>query len=345
MSKPTRARLAALIAGLSIAFHPGTAIAADQGNQEPAGINLGLTSFYDGFSRPEPGLALQTYAVFQWGNRINDDHGNSLAVVTDAKIDDFVWINQLVYIAPAELFGGVAHTGFTFLWPTVIAFDTSFGGSPAMSQIQFQDNGVGVGDLTLGTFLQFKPVMAGGRPIFSNRVAFDIIAPIGSYDPHKDFNQGAGFVSLTPYWAATVLPIKGLEITARFYYLYNFVNNRPATAQPMWQPTPGVDTTQAGQAFWINYAASYEIPKGLHFGVNGYYFKQFTDDRYVYADGSRDNGAQLGVTGRLQMLALGPGILWDIAKNDKLFANLYFSLVVDNGVPQDTANLRYVHDF
>jgi hypothetical protein len=333
---------ALVAAGISSVFDPGAARAA---NQEPAGINLGLTSFFDGFGKNEAGLVYLTYAFYQVGHRINDDQGHAQDIFGNPKINDFVWINQLVLVAPEPLFGGAAHLGLNLLWATIIAFDTDFSSASPAPGFQLTDNGVGSGDLATGLFLQFKPMFAGGRPILSHRVEFDVIAPIGSFDPHKDINQSANYASLAPYWAVTVLPVHRLEISARFNYLYNFTTHRPANPFPV---DPPVDSVKAGQAYWINYAASFEVVDHLHLGINGYYFKQLTEDRYTYTDGTSADGPSnyvLGDQGLAEMVALGPGLFWDFSKSDKFFLNAYFSIKVDNRPQQNTFNLHYIHDF
>jgi hypothetical protein len=343
MTKLTRVLLGGLIAtGLSSTLDAGTARAA---NQQPAGIDLGLTSFFDGFGKNEPGFVYLTYAFYQVGHQINDNSGNAQTIFGNPKINDFVWINQLALVSPETLFWGAAHVGLNVVWATIIAFDTDFSSASPAPGFQLKDNGVGTGDLTTGMFLQFKPMFVGGRPVISHRVEFDVIAPIGSYDPLKDINQSSNFVSLAPYWAVTVLPVHRLEISARVTYLHNFTNHRPANPFPVY---PAVDSVKAGRAFWVNYAASFEVLNTLHLGINGYYFQQFTDDRYTYVDGTSGTGPSnyvLGDQGSAKMLALGPGLFWDFSKTDKFFFNAYFSIKVDNRPQQNTFNFHYIHDF
>jgi hypothetical protein len=315
------------------------------GNQEPAALNLGLTSFYDGFARPDPGFAYLGYAFYSMTRSIHDNSNTALPVFNNPKIDAFVLANQIVYLTPVELFGGAARPGFSFLWPTVIALSTSFDPPPPAPGIRLTDNGVGVGDLIFGAFLQFKPIKSGTRPVFSHRFAFDLIVPIGSYDPSKDINQGSGFTSINPYWAFTVLPVGGLELSARLHYLYNLTNNAPAGVPPLM---PAVVSAQAGQAAWVNFTLSYEVIERLHIGANGYYFKQFTDDQYKYADGSKNNGQSnpaLGETGQAQLFSIGPGLFWDVGKEDKIFANVYLPVIADNRPSSNVFNLHYIHDF
>src|SRR4029077_19146459 len=133
----------------------------------------------------------------------------------------------LVYVAPEPLFDGAAHVGFMWLLP-LVGFNSSFAPPPPPVGVQLIDNGVGFGDLTMGPFIQFKPTIAAGRAVFSHRFEVDFIAPFGAYDPTKDINQGANFWSLNPHWEFTVLPVAGLEISARLHYLFNATNYRPA---------------------------------------------------------------------------------------------------------------------
>jgi len=336
-----RARFGALALAAAAMLAPSEAKA---GNLEPAGLNLGLTSFYDGFGRNEEGFAYLAYAVYSRSRSINGDDGEAVPVFNNPKIDAYILINQLAYVLPETLFGGAAHPGLQVLVP-VIAFDTSFSPAPPPPGLQLKDNGIGMGDPVIGAFLQFRPIISDGRPIFSHRLELDLIVPIGAYDPHKDINQGSNFASFNPYWAATVLPIKHLEISARFHYLYNGTNLRPANPPPV---TPAVVTAQAGQAFWVNYTASYEIIEKLHVGVNGYFFAQFTDDHYTFADGSANNGEkvhQLGDEGRARFMTVGPGVFWDVNKENKLFFNAYFPLFTYNRPSSMAFNLHYIHSF
>jgi hypothetical protein len=328
------------------------------GNQEPQGINLGLTSFYDGFGRNEEGFVYLGYLSYAEAHSINGSDGTPVksqppnpspgsSLFNNPRINAFLFVNQLVYVVPEELFGGWAHLGFDFLLP-IVGFATSFEGAPPAPGIQLKDNGTGVGDLAFGPLLQFKPIVWGGRAIFSGRAEADIIVPTGAYNPDKDINQGSNFASLNPYVAFTALPIPGLELSARLHYLYNFVNRRPAYSGEGLPPSALVapSTAQAGQAFWVNFAASYEIVRTIHLGMNGYYFTQFNDDTFTYNGAqANDNGSELGDPGRATFLAIGPGVFWDMDKQNKVFANAYFSVFADSRPDNNEFILRYIHSF
>ena len=145
--------------------------------------------FLDGFGRNEEGFIYLNYLQYGRARSINGNNGRPLPYFNDPKIDAFVLVNQVVYVLPEKLFDDSAHLGIDFILP-VVAFDTSFAPAPPAPGVQLKDNGIGVGDLTFGPLIQFRPIVVDSRPVFSTRVEFDVIAPIGSYDPEKDINQG-----------------------------------------------------------------------------------------------------------------------------------------------------------
>jgi hypothetical protein len=228
----------------------------------------------------------------------------------------------------------------------VVAFSTSFAPPPPFPGTQLSDNGIGVGDLTFGPTLQFAPIMADGRPVFSHRFEFDVIAPIGKYDPSVDINQSSNFASLVPYWAATVMPLSRWEISLRLHYLYNVKNVRPALGRLYSNEVPPpVKSAQAGQATWVNFATSYEVLDSLHVGANGYYFHQINLDLWEMLDGTSNPGISYADTGKLRILGVGPGAMLSVGEHEKFFANVYFQLLVENGLQANVFNLRWVHGF
>ena len=304
------------------------------GTLEPSGINLGLTSFFDGFGGTEPGFAYLGYYTFEHLDHIVDANGNDSPAFKNPNIDVFLMLNQLVYTTPVTLFDGNAHLGFTGLLP-LLGYNTSFDQSSPVKLTSIN----GFGDLTLGAFLQFNPLKSGGRPVFSHRFEFDVIAPIGRYSATDNITPSAHFWSIAPYWAATWLPTPKLELSVRLNYLYNFANNDPQGVSST------VTSTQAGQAAWANFTASYEVLPKFNLGINGYYFKQFTNDTFDYADGTTDNGLAFGDSGKAMLLAIGPGAFWHVGKEDFLHFNVYFQADATNDARGAVFNIHWIHAF
>ncbi len=63
--------------------------------------------------------------------------------------------------------------------------------------------------------------------------------------------------------------------STRLHYLWNAKNTDPNLVLF----GPEARSTQAGQAFFANFATEYEVVKKLYVGVNGYYLNQFTDTK------------------------------------------------------------------
>jgi hypothetical protein len=291
----------------------GTASAQVPTVSQPSGINLGGTSFYDGFSGA-PGWAWLSSVRFASANKIKDNDGNDAAPFNSPRISSRVWVNQISYATTASVGGW--RPQFTALLPWV-SLDSSFGPGPSL-----RDSGAGLGDITLGAALQSPPVTdAVGNPVFVQRVELDVIAPTGSYDRTADINAGSGFVSFNPYWAATLLPAPRWELSWRLHYLYNAKNNKPAASLALPYAGSAVTSTQAGQAVSLNFTSSYALSPDLSVGINGYYFQQVTD--------SKANGVAIK-NARERVLGIGPGLMWRIADDKSLWVNAYTDTAVRN---------------
>src|SRR5262245_59532639 len=101
-----RSLSALLISTALLVLDSGAARAA---NQEPAGLNLGSTSFFDGFGRNEEGFTYLAYLQWASSRNIMDETGKPAPFFTDPEIDAFALVNQLAYTLPEKLFGDSAH--------------------------------------------------------------------------------------------------------------------------------------------------------------------------------------------------------------------------------------------
>jgi anthranilate 1,2-dioxygenase (deaminating, decarboxylating) large subunit len=232
-------------------------------------------------------------------------------------------LNQLVYQSDQELLAG-GKWGMDLILP-VVMLDSSVP--------QVPDNGTGFGDLLVGPFLQWDPIMGENGPIFMHRIELQVILPTGDYSSNKGLNPGSNFISFNPYWAGTLFLSPKLTVSTRIHYLWNAKNNDPFVLA-----YPTADDTQAGQAVHANFAASYEvIPKQLRLGINGYALKQIASSK---VDGNTDpNG------GKEQVFAVGPGALLSFSPDTHLFFNAYFESEAENRPEGNRYVLRFVHHF
>lgn len=295
---------------------------AAQANDLPT-VNLGMTSFLDGGLPAGPGWYSQTYFQDYDSNKLTDHQGNKLALPkTDLNYQ--VIVEQVSYMSNLRV-GEHAALGLNFLLPFVSKMDMNDGLNNAAIKAQG-----GFGDLMIGPFIQFDPVMGESGPKFVQRIEFQVNLPTGDYDRNKDINPGNNAVSLDPYWAATYWFNPKWTASTRIHYLYNFKNDDPGYA------LGAISDMQAGQAIHANFATDYAVTPQLRLGLNGYWLKQITDTK---VDGDDIKGR------RDQVWAIGPGAMYSFSKNDHVVANAYFEQDAKNRPEGTRLQVRYIHHF
>jgi len=277
-------------------------------------VNLGFTSFLDGGPPAGPGFYVSEYLQYYTADQVNDEHGHKLL---DSDVDVWVLMNQLIYQSDQSVFFG-GKWGMNFMLPIV-----SIDSDPPLT-----DSGTGLGDLLVGPFIQWDPIMGANGPLMLNRIELQTIWPTGEYDSDKLLNPGSNHFSFNPYWAATVFLGPKATISWRLHYLWNAKNDDFSPAGVSLEP---------GSAVHANFTAAYEVlPKQLRLGINGYWFDQITDTKVA---GNKDKSLEEKV------FAIGPGAVWHLSKDTHLFANVYFETDAESRPEGERYNLRLVHHF
>ena len=287
-------------------------------------VNLGFTSFLDGAPPAGPGLYFSQYVQYYSADRLNDADGNDMHV-PGTDIEAWISLTQFLYQSDTEvLLGG--KWGLDVILPYV-SIDASYDpGIPGP-----EANGAGFGDILVGPYLQWDPIMGANGPRFMHRIELQMIFPTGKYDADKELNPGSNFFSFNPYWAGTFFITPKWTVSTRLHYLWNAKNNDPNRAYG------NADDTQAGQAIHLNFTTAYEIiPNMLRLGVNGYYLKQISDTK---VDGHNIDDS------REMVLGIGPGALLSFSRETHLFFNLFFESQAENRPEGTRATLRLIHHF
>ena len=297
----------------------GPAAAYDQ----PA-VNLGFTSFMDGAPPAGPGFYFTQYIQYYTADQLNDADGDALPL-PDPELDAWISLSQFIYLSNRPLLLG-GKWGLDLIVP-LVSLDIGYGAGGPFPE----DNGSGVGDILVGPFLQWDPIIRNGRPVFMHRLELQMLFPTGKYDEDKELNPGSNFFSFNPYWAGTLFITPQWTFSSRIHYLWNAKNDDPNRA------FVGAEDTQAGQAIHLNFASSYEvIPKALRLGVNGYYLKQLTDTE---VDGEDLPDSKEAV------FAVGPGALLSLSQDNHIFFNAYWETMAENRTEGSRFTLRWVYHF
>lgn len=291
-----------------------------QAYEQPS-VNLGFTSFVDGGPPAGPGWYFQEYIQFWSADEFTGPGGVRIFPNPQPKLDAVISLNQLIYQSDQAMLGG--KWGIDVILPFV-SLDLDPGSSP------LSENSSGFGDILIGPYIQWDPVMGENGPVFMQRVELQMIFPTGSYDRAHAINPGSNFFSFNPYWSGTLFLGPKWTATARIHLLYNSTNDEPALIT-------GLNDFRAGTAIHGNFALSYDVvPRQLRVGINGFFFEQISDTKV--------NGVSMSSMDE-KVWAIGPGMLYSFSQEDHIFVNMYFESSAENRPEGWRLNFRWTHHF
>jgi hypothetical protein len=220
--------------------------------------DLGLTSINDGVAGPA--ILYEVFLGSQNSTKLTNSDGNE--VPGDNSLNNILFINHLAIVSKKPMLKGFPVT--EILVP-LVNVDIDFPGA-GLNESEF-----GLGDIIIGAGIQWPNKKLFGKTFF-HRFLLNAILPVGTYDDEKPVNVGNNVWSIMPYYAFTLYwdESNKWETSMRFRYMWNSKNNDPFVAL-------GVGDTQPGQAFYLNYAASYNLGKEFRIGMAGYFLQQLSD--------------------------------------------------------------------
>lgn len=218
---------------------------------------------------PPPGTYFLNYFTYYTADKLKIKDGSD--------IDDFdlkVTANtfRLIHVTNQQIFGG--YWGMHVFVPLVNVDIDMMGNS---------DSKFNLGDIIFDPF-----ILSWHSKNWHYATGLDIYAPTGGFDKNKLANTGRNYWTFEPIFGITYLSDSGFEASGKFMYDFNTENR---------------DTNyKSGQEFHFDYLIGYQF-KPWSIGLNGYYYKQITDDKVdgdVVADGFKG-----------QVFAVGPSIKYD----------------------------------
>jgi hypothetical protein len=260
---------------------------------------------------PPPGMYPIFYFVNVTSDKLKDKDGNDVKA-GPADLGFKLNVNALafrfIHVTKMKLLG--ADWGWHVIAPLVSQ-------SVKIEAAKVDESATGLGDI------EFSPLVLGWH--FSKNMhlvgALDFMAPTGQYDKTKP-SIGRNYWTIAPILAPTYLSDGGFEVSAKFQYFFNTENS---------------DTKYtSGNEFLCDYLIGQHVGN-WKFGLNGFIYKQITDDE--------QNGAKVGTDGNKgQSISYGPAIQYNY-KNMFFNAKYQMDTSVQNKPETQKLWLKFMYAF
>jgi hypothetical protein len=253
--KRRRSLAAALTALGACAAHVDTARATEGGgNSYPIGVD----NTFAGYMLPEGAHWLLFYQHYS-APHFKDNAGNNSPRFSDFHLQSDVLAPRLSYVWRDVHFLG-ANIETRIVQP-IAAVDLTLGIARRAPLLPLDKGGqkTGLADMS------FSPVILGWHgATFHQTLGIETHLRTGSYDVHDNVNTGRNYNQLAPVYAFTWFPSARTDVSAKFRYGFNDRNS--ATGY------------RSGDEASVEFSAGYRVLQSLLLGLNGYVYRQTTDD-------------------------------------------------------------------
>jgi hypothetical protein len=274
------------------------------GNSYP----MGVETQYNGLMLPE-GLHPFVYYTHYEASHSKDDLGHDNARLAYFGLRSDAVALRLSWVWPGmRVFGANVETRVV---QAVASVDLSLGIKRPAPALPLDRSGsrTGLADTAV------TPVILGWHsPSYHQTLGIDSHLKTGTYDASQPVNIGRNHHQIAPFYALTWFPAPGWDVSAKFRYAFNSRNK--ATSY------------RSGDEASVEFGAGYRLSPALGVGVNGYLYRQTTDDEQ---NGVAVNGH--GNRGRVN--SLGPYLCFNPTPSWSLTAKLQSDFNVRNR-PQGT---------
>jgi hypothetical protein len=237
-----------------------------------------------------PGFHQLVYYNRSQARSVKGDAGQDLGW-TRYRVDAEVISLRMQYVWDARLLGATVESGASVPFPSLSVDRQITAVLPEVSGHRF-----GLSD---PLFFPLRLAWKGER--VNHSVNFEFIAPLGAYDVNATVNPGRNYWQFAPLYAVSYRPGSSSVFGLKLRYGVNAENK--ATHY------------RSGDELTAEFSGGYRLSPSFTFGLQGYAFRQTTDDRLNGQPTSATNGRLIGtgIGNRGSANALGPFVIWMIS--------------------------------
>lgn len=248
----------------AMVLHGGLAGATELGGSSyPVGVELGYGDMLP------PGLYNLAYYSHAQASSLKGNSGQDLGWARYRLTADTISY-RMQYVWNSTLLGASAESALVLPFPAIDLEKQVSSALPDTSGSRF-----GMTDPLL------VPVRLTWKGEGLNQSAgLEIVAPLGAYDVNARVNTGRNYWQFAPAYALTYRPSAETAIGLKLRYGINTTNN--ATSY------------RSGDELTLEYNAGYKLSPATTFGLQGYVYRQTTDDDLNGQSTSATNGRLIG---------------------------------------------------
>jgi hypothetical protein len=278
-------------ASLLLCFSCATHATEGNGNSYPLGVETNMS----GLMLPE-GLTSLLYYNHYKATHVKGNDGHDSANIARYRVKSDTVSLRLSYVWPGvKWLGANVETRAALAVPTLdVTLDVA---RPApLAPLDKGGTDTGLADLS------FAPVLLGWHGKALHQTAgVETFLPTGTYDKNQPVNTGRNYYQVAPFYAVTWLPGEHWEASAKLRYGINSKND--------------ATDYRSGDELTLEFSGGYRFSQALSFGINGYLYRQTTDDR-LQGEAVNGNGNRGSVN------ALGPYVMYRFTKDFALVAKM-----------------------
>ena len=254
------------------------------GSSYPVGVELGYGDMLP------PGLYNLAYYSHAQSSSLKGSSGQDLGWARyQLRADTLSYRMQYVWSAP--LLGAGVESALVLPFPAINLERQVASNLPDMSGSRF--------GMTDPLIVPFRLAWKGDQ--VNQSVALEIVAPLGAYDVNARVNTGRNYWQFAPAYALSYRPSAEAVIGVKLRYGINTENT--------------ATDYRSGNELTLEYSAGYKFLPAMTIGLQGYFFRQTTDDELNGQATSAVNGRLFGsgIGNRGSANSIGPFLSYRVS--------------------------------